>query len=216
MLEWSLEGLSADLLQCWYSIVTETRPFYIVLLGSLYWVSNTLTNISPSYMLTEPGCHIIRQIANGRVFQSQENGIVAVHCNVGYERKGSHVMFCNGTKWNDTIPVCNGTFLFFLVPQAFTYLVFAKCNLAEKMKEIPRPISTKSKMIDLSLQNDATNNGINCTFDIGGTCGWIQETSSVYRWTVQNASPNSTSTIGPLHDVTSGSSVQTGPEIIQF
>lgn len=92
--------------------------------------------------------------------------------------------------------------------------IIVRYIIAEKPKVDLRPIMTKSKITDAIFLKPDTNSGINCTFDDGGTCGWIQESASVYRWTVQNVSPNSTSTIGPLHDVTSGSPSQPGRKSI--
>ena len=61
----------------------------------------------------EPGCNesTVDQIINGRADKKSGGAIFSFHCEEGSVLEGSSLVFCDGTKWNDTAPLCFSQFL---------------------------------------------------------------------------------------------------------
>ncbi|XP_056414740.1 uncharacterized protein LOC130356803 [Hyla sarda] len=52
------------------------------------------------------GCHMPMGIVRGSLKTSHNNAVISVTCEKGYKLFGSSLIFCDGKKWNSTIPIC--------------------------------------------------------------------------------------------------------------
>jgi len=43
---------------------------------------------------------------NSKEYYSFGGAVVAFHCDIGFELHGDPLMYCDGTRWNSTEPVC--------------------------------------------------------------------------------------------------------------
>ncbi|XP_055336153.1 uncharacterized protein LOC129586773 isoform X2 [Paramacrobiotus metropolitanus] len=117
---------------------------------------------------TEPGCPPLRSMPNGYlVFQGSGKGVAFANCHTGFERLGPNVLYCNGTHWNGSLPVCRS--------KPATKI---KALNVDSMRNNSPPLPVESNQ-----------NGFDCDFekfDIGKPCIWVQNSDAIYRWTVHN------------------------------
>ncbi|OQV22067.1 putative MAM domain-containing glycosylphosphatidylinositol anchor protein 1 [Hypsibius exemplaris] len=144
---------------------------------------------TPICFSTRPGCPAIKHILNGYVKTRERGGVVVIDCDEGFEWPGSRLIFCNGTKWNETLPpVCTEK-----PPRLFAKQILLKSHA---------PLIRNA-----SAEESAGSNGTSCSFETS-SCGWIQETDTPYKWTLQNGRrPDGNPDVGPLRDASLG---QTG------
>ncbi|KAM4045326.1 uncharacterized protein ACNLHF_009139 [Anomaloglossus baeobatrachus] len=55
------------------------------------------------------GCHMPAGIAHGILQTSNNDAIITVTCKEGYKLIGSSMIYCDGKRWNTTIPTCRET-----------------------------------------------------------------------------------------------------------
>ena len=70
------------------------------------WITTYITTL-------EPGCNesLVDQITNGWADKKAGGAIFSFHCDEGSVLQGSHLIFCDGKKWNDSAPVCLSEYL---------------------------------------------------------------------------------------------------------
>ncbi|XP_077336878.1 uncharacterized protein LOC143982219 [Lithobates pipiens] len=52
------------------------------------------------------GCHLPTGISHGSLQTTHNNAVITFICNKGYKLFGSSLIYCNGKRWNGTMPVC--------------------------------------------------------------------------------------------------------------
>ncbi|KAM5180758.1 uncharacterized protein ACMZJ9_001309 [Mantella aurantiaca] len=52
------------------------------------------------------GCHLPSGLLHGSLRTSHNNAAITFNCNKGYKLFGSSLIYCNGKRWNSTMPVC--------------------------------------------------------------------------------------------------------------
>ncbi|GBP26667.1 Sushi, von Willebrand factor type A, EGF and pentraxin domain-containing protein 1 [Eumeta japonica] len=64
----------------------------------------------PLPVCVKPGCSPLPHLKNGMEIPLRKNAWVIFFCMPGYRLEGSSAIYCDGKRWNDTLPSCVGMF----------------------------------------------------------------------------------------------------------
>ncbi|XP_072170845.1 uncharacterized protein [Diadema setosum] len=83
-----------------------------------------------------PGCSPLPKFATGRAFVRMEGAVVVYKCPRLSWIQGSKTIFCDGTRWNDTVPTCR--------QQSFPRLDFLPISNCPPPPKVPGAVVVKS------------------------------------------------------------------------
>ncbi|XP_069801494.1 serine/threonine-protein phosphatase with EF-hands 1 isoform X4 [Dendropsophus ebraccatus] len=95
------------------------------------------------------GCHMPTGIVHGSLKTSHNNAVITVTCKNGYKLFGSPLIYCNGKKWNSTIPICRETDMMLSSSQKMT-------SETERTFVVGNPAS---KRVQIKVSFNATQKG---------------------------------------------------------
>ena len=143
---------------------------------------------SPFSLSLAKGCPPLPPPPSGRLVSSIGGAVQRVECNPGYYLSSSPMLFCDKYDWNGTVPLCRGI----IITDVAHIVPFFKL----KKKYMCNFFFFKGNGILPSMS---------CNMESEDLCGWIQDSSDDFDWTLNNyGTPSSHLGTGPSFDHTLG------------